>query len=65
MYKYIELVGISDKGFSEAVEVAVMEASKTIRHIGWVEIEKLSCKVSDGRITEYQATVKIGFEVER
>ena len=65
VYKYIELVGVSNKGFAEAVEAAVMEASKTVRHIGWVEVEKLSCKVNDGRIAEYQAAVKIGFEVER
>ncbi len=63
--KGIELVGTSDKGFSDAVDNAVKEASRTIRSIQWVEVLTLSCKVEAGTIEEYQAKVMVFFEVER
>ena len=36
--KVVELVGQSDKSWEDAVQVAVKEAAKTIRHISGVEV---------------------------
>jgi hypothetical protein len=63
--KVIELVGSSDKSFSDAVKVAVTEASKTIRGITGVDVITSSAKVEDGQLTEYRVTVNIAFPVER
>ena len=63
--KIIELVGVSQQSFSDAVRQAVTEASKTVRGITGVDVVQSSAKVSDGTITEYHVNVKIAFAIER
>jgi len=63
--KVIELVGVSDQSFSDAVRQAVSEASKTIRGISGVKVVESSANVADGQITEYHVTVRVAFPVER
>ena len=63
--KVIELVGSSDKSFSDAVKTAVAQASQTIRGINGVDVLSTQAMVENGQITEYRATVKIAFPVER
>jgi len=65
VYKYIELVGISDKDWEDAIKVAVKEAAKTVRNIVSVEVKDLSAKVENGEVKEYKARVKVLFLVER
>jgi dodecin len=64
-YKITELVGTSPTSFAEAVRAAVAEASKTLRHIDWFEVVEERGRVADGKVTEFQVTVKIGFKLER
>jgi flavin-binding protein dodecin len=63
--KGIELIGTSTKSFEEAVENAIKEAATTIRGTQWVEVMEFTCKVTEGKVEEYQARVKIFFKVER
>ena len=63
--KIIELVGVSQQSFSDAVRQAVTEASKTIRGINGVEVQSSQATVQDGQIAEYRVNVKIAFPVER
>jgi dodecin len=63
--KVIELVGSSESGWQGAVENALQEASKTIRHIHGVEVTHMTAEVQDSRITMWRATVKIAFAIER
>jgi len=65
VYKKVELVGVSTKDFMDAVQDAVRQAAKTVRGIKWVEVVNLRGHVEDGTIKEYEATVKLAFEVER
>lgn len=62
-----ELVGSSDKGWQEAVKVALDEATKTIRGITGLEIISKTATVdpNTGKITQYKTTIKIAFGVER
>jgi dodecin len=62
--KVIELVGSSPQGWDEAAQNAVQEAAKTIRNITGVEMTNMTAEVSNGRISEYRATLKIAFIVE-
>ena len=62
--KVTELIGHSDKGWQEAAEMAVMEASKTIRGITGIEVRHLTGKVKDGKIVEYRADIQIAYGVE-
>jgi dodecin len=63
--KVIQLVGSSDKSFSDAVREAVSTASQTIRGITGVDVVSSQAIVSDGEITEYRVTVNIAFGIER
>ncbi len=65
IYKIVELVGTSPQSFAEAVKAAVVEASKTIRHIDWFEVIEQRGRVKDGKVAEFQVTVKMGFKIER
>jgi flavin-binding protein dodecin len=63
--KVTELIGHSDKGWQEAAEMAVREASKTVRGITGIEVRHFTGKVKDGKIVEYRANVEIAYGVER
>lgn len=63
--KIIELVGVSQQSFSDAVRQAVTEASKSIRGINGVDVVSSQATVADGQITDYRVTVRIAFPVER
>ncbi|HLN33974.1 MAG TPA: dodecin family protein [Nitrososphaeraceae archaeon] len=62
-----ELVGSSDKGWQEAVKVALDEATKTIRGITGLEVISKTGTVdpNTGNITQYKTTIKVAFGVER
>jgi flavin-binding protein dodecin len=64
--KIVEIVGSSNKGWEDAVQVAVNEAKKTIHGIHGIEVKDMTAKVdpNDGRITEYRTSVKLSFGVE-
>ena len=61
--KVIELVGTSPNNWTEAVDEAVMEASKTLDHILGVEGTNFTANIDGGRIAEYKADVKVAFHV--
>jgi hypothetical protein len=58
-------VGTSPTSFAEAVKAAVAEAAKTLRHMSWFEVVDMRGKVAEGKVEEFQVTVKIGFKIER
>jgi dodecin len=64
--KIIEIIGSSDKGWEDAAQVALTEATKTIHGITGIELTDTTAKVdpNTGKITEYHSTVKIAFGVE-
>jgi flavin-binding protein dodecin len=63
-YKLIEIVGTSPTSFAEAVKSAIVEASKTVRHMDWFEVVQERGRIADGQVKEFQVTVKIGFKIE-
>ncbi len=63
--KIVELMGISEESFSDAVRQAVKEASKTIRNITGVEVIKSTAEVEGDEIFEYHVTVRLAFVIER
>jgi flavin-binding protein dodecin len=64
--KITEIVGSSGKSWEDAVQVALTEATKTIRGITGIELTDMTARVdpNTGKITEYHSTVKIAFGVE-
>ena len=63
--KIIELVGSSNKGWQDAVENAVKDASKTVRNIVGVDVVGWTAKVENNKIVSYKTDVKIAFVAER
>ena len=61
--KIIEIIGSSEKGWSEAAQATLNEAKKTIKGITGLEVEDITAKVdpNTGNITQYRVSVKIAF----
>jgi flavin-binding protein dodecin len=64
-YKMVELVGTSPTSFAEATKAAVAEASTTVHHMNWFDVVRESGRIADGKVVEFQVTLKIGFKIER
>jgi flavin-binding protein dodecin len=64
-YKLLELVGTSKTSFAEAVKAAIEEAARTVRHMDWFEVVNQRGRIVDGKVEEFQVTVKVGFKIER
>jgi dodecin len=62
--RVIELVGVSDKSWSDAAQQAVARASQTLRHITGLDVLKSSAVVRDGKVAEYHVNVKVAFVME-
>lgn len=63
--KVIELIGSSRKGWQDAANNAVQDASKTLRNIKGIDMVKCTAKVKNGKIVEYRSVVKLAFIVDR
>ncbi len=64
VYKKIEVVGTSPTSFAEATRAAVEAAAKTMRHMSWFEVVEQRGAIRDGKVTEFQVTLRIGFRLE-
>ncbi len=65
VYKITEIVGTSPVSFAEAVKAGVAEAGKTLRRMDWFEVVEERGRIADGKVSEFQVTIKIGFKIER
>ena len=64
IHKVIEVLSQSEKGWEDAAQRAVQEASKTVKGIKAAYVEHLQCDVKGGKIVNYRINAKITFEVE-
>jgi flavin-binding protein dodecin len=64
VYKIIDIVGTSERSFSEAAKNAVIEATKTVRKIRRAEVTKFDVKIENDTLVLYRAEMKISFEIE-
>lgn len=64
VYKKVELAGASDKGLEDAVENALAKAAKTIHNMRWFEVVETRGNSEDGKVAQWQVTVKIGFTLD-
>lgn len=62
--KVVEIISSSEKSFEDAVQKAVSEASKTVKHIDSVYVKDMKCHVKDGKISTYGVICKVAFRVE-
>jgi flavin-binding protein dodecin len=64
IYKKIELVGSSPRGFEAAVHNALERANKTIRNMRWFEVVDTRGQIEEGRVNHWQVTLKVGFTLD-
>ena len=65
VYKKIEIVGSSEKGYEDAVRNALARAKKTMRNLRWFEVTETRGNVDDdGNVGDWQVTLKVGFTLE-
>ncbi|NOX22552.1 MAG: dodecin domain-containing protein [Actinobacteria bacterium] len=62
--KVIEIIGVSEESFDDAVNKAVAKAAESISGITGVEVQKLNARVRDGKIVQYRASAKLAFAVQ-
>lgn len=63
--KVTEVVGVSKESFARAAENAVGEAARTVRGLKWARVTELEMALDGRKITQYRATVRLYFDVER
>ena len=64
VYKVIELVGSSEKGWEDAVKKIIAKAGESLRDLRIAEVEKLDVKIDDNKVILYRARVKVSFKYE-
>ncbi len=62
--KVIEVIATSTKGIDDAIQIAVTEASKTVRNIDSVYVKDIKAHVKDGKVTTYGVVCKISFRLD-
>ena len=63
-FKIIELCGVSEKSYAEATRNAVTKASQTLRGLDWFEVVNQRGFIKNGKVAEFQVTIKVGFKLE-
>lgn len=64
MVKVIEVIASSEKGFDDATENAVKEASKSVKNIESVYVKEMNAKVENNKIVSYGVNAKISFVID-
>jgi flavin-binding protein dodecin len=64
VYKILELVGSSEKSIDDAIQNAIMRASKTIRGMKWFEVMQTRGHIENGKVAHYQVALRVGFTLE-
>jgi len=64
MLKVIEVLAESNKSWEDAAQVAVTNATKTVRNVKSIYIKNLEASVDNGKITSYRVNAKISFVLE-
>ncbi|QKZ02299.1 MULTISPECIES: dodecin [Pseudomonas] len=63
-YKLIELVGSSATSIEEAINNALAEAGKTVKHLEWFEVLETRGHIENNKAAHFQVTLKVGFRIE-
>jgi len=64
VYKMLELVGTSNNSVEDAINTALKQASKSVRHMDWFEVKELRGFIKEGNVGQYQVKFTVGFRIE-
>lgn len=63
-YKKIEIVGTSTVSIEDAVNNAIGKSASTVRGMSWFEVVETRGTITEGAVSAWQVTVKIGFTID-
>ena len=64
VYKKIDVVGCSAESIEKAVANAVAKASESLHGLSWFELKEVRGAVKDGKPSEWQVTLQLGFKLD-
>ena len=64
IYKHIELTGTSSTSIEDAIQGAVARASKSVRNMRWMQVLETRGHINQGKVDQWQGTIKVGFTLE-
>ncbi len=64
VYKVIQLVGTSTKGWEDAAKNAVSKAGESLKNLRIAEVDRLDMTVEEGNVVRYRARLRLSFKVE-
>lgn len=64
VYKLVEIVGTSSDSIADAVRNGIERACTTLKNVDWFEVGEVRGNVVDGKVSQFQVVVKVGFRLE-
>ena len=65
VYAVTEIVGTSDQSISDAIQTAITKAAESLRNLDWFEVDEIRGRIQNGKASDYQVTMKIGFKYDK
>ena len=62
--KHINITGVSDISWKDAILKAISGASKTIDYISNIKVLEQTAKIDGNKIIEYYATIELTFSID-
>ncbi len=63
-YKMIKLIGISEKGYEDAIQNAISEAQSSLKGLAWFDVKEQHGKIdADGKVVEWQVVLDVAFRI--
>lgn len=63
-FKVVTVAGTSSESIDDAIQGAIVDASDTLRNLGWFEVQEVRGRIAGEGVLEYQVKLEIGFKVE-
>jgi hypothetical protein len=64
VFKKIEIVGTSPVSMEDAIQAAIAKAAQSLRNLRWFEVVETRGSISEGKVAQWQVTLRIGFRLE-
>ena len=64
IYKIIEINGTSSTSIEDAINWAIKRAHETVKNLCWFEVMETRGKIAEGKVDQWQVTIKVGFSIE-
>ena len=63
-YQLLEIVGTSANSVDDAIRNGIHKISGPTRRIDWFEVVETRGQVTEGRVSQFQVTLKVGIRLE-